>query len=255
LEAAPLMLAIVIPTINCLKYLKLVIGSLPHAGELVLVIDQASTDGTGAWLAEQEDLLTLTQTRNIGVAPAWNLGLVSAFAAGATHVAVLNHDIILAPTALERLTGWVDRGLGLATVKPVPEMLSHIHPETGIDPRVWGAIPRQSWLSRPGDFCGFMVTRRAVDEVGWFDERYQVAYCEDLDFEMRLLERGLPHGMCHDALVYHYGSRAVWEGGVNNGESFRSNVAYFERKWGLHHEHARRLIASMGPPTVSSGSA
>lgn len=250
-----MMLAVVIPTINCLKYLKLVIGSLPHAGELVIVIDQASTDGTGAWLAEQDDLLTLTQKQNIGVAPAWNLGLVSAFAAGATHVAILNHDIILAPNALVNLMGWVDAGLVLATLKPAPEMLPWIQPEIGIDPVAWERAPQRPWLSRPGDFCGFMVTRRAVDAIGWFDERYLIGYCEDLDFEMRLIAAGLHHGMCHDALAFHYVSRAIYEGGVNNGDAFRSNCAYFETKWGMHHEVARRLIATMGPPRLQPVSA
>lgn len=235
------MLAVVIPTINCLKYLKETLASIPDLGQTTIVIDQASTDGTGEWLKDRSDIITLTQKRNIGVAPAWNLGIMSALHLGAQYVAVLNHDIVLADDTLPALVYWHGRGVGLPTVRAVPrECLDD-------------GMLRHHWVSRPGDFCGFLITQDVIDRVGWFDEKYETAYCEDLDYEMRLLERGVSHGSCHDALVYHYGSRAVYEGGVNNGPSFRKNSAYFERKWGVHYEIARRQIAAAGPPRLSPG--
>jgi GT2 family glycosyltransferase len=233
-------LAIVVPTINNLKYLKLMIASLPHRGEAVIVIDQASTDDTPQWLAAHAGLITLTQTTNIGVAAAWNLGILSALRLGLTHIAVLNNDIILEPSALERLVAWEQRGIWLPTVKPITVL-----PEP---PIAWEEVPPQPWVSRPGDFCGFLVTRRVIDAIGLFDETFYPAYCEDLDYEMRMLRAGVPHGMCHDARVYHFGSRSILEGGVDEKPQFRKNAAYFERKWGMHHELARRMIARAGPP-------
>lgn len=231
------MLAVVIPTINCIRYLQETIASLPNQGETVIVIDQASIDGTGAWLRTRPEIITLSQRVNIGVAPAWNLGILSALHLGADHVAVLNHDIVLAQDTLSTLVDWQKQGIRLPTVRAVARGSLH------------QSMTRNRWVSRPGDFCGFLMTREVIDRVGWFDEQYEVAYCEDLDYEMRCLRAGVSHGSCHDALVFHYGSRAVWEGGVNNGSSFRKNAAYFERKWGMHYEAARRQIASAGPPT------
>jgi N-acetylglucosaminyl-diphospho-decaprenol L-rhamnosyltransferase len=242
-------LAVVVPTINCLKYLQRMLASLPHRGELVIVIDQASTDDTPQWLAAHPEFLTLTQDKNIGVAPAWNLGIVSALHTGATHIAVLNNDIILEPSALDRLVAWEQRGVRVPTVKPIALGRSTAVPVENQIP--WGEFPEQHWVSRPGDFCGFLITRAVVEAIGFFDEHYEIAYGEDLDFEMRLLRAGLPHGMCHDARVYHFGSRSVLEGGVENGPEFRNNVKYFQRKWGMHHEIARRLIAQAGPPIFS----
>ena len=248
------MMVAIIPTINCLKYLKQTIASLPpDVIDLTIVIDQASTDGTGDWLRRQPEILTLTQRRNIGVAPAWNLGILSAIHVGATHIAVLNHDIILAPDTLHRLVAWSEAGLAVPTVKPIPHNSEFSTP--CIPPRSIGPMfddrPRERWVTRPGDFCGFLVTPDVIDRVGWFDERYETAYIEDLDYELRLLEAGVSHGMAHDALVYHYGSRAIWEGGVENGAAFRKNVAYFQRKWGMFHEIARRKIAGAGPPVLT----
>ena len=167
---------------------------------------------------------------------------------GAKYVAVLNNDIILAPYTLERLVAWIDSGLWVPTVKPI------VSPDLDVallePPIAWEQYPGQPWVSRPGDFCGFLVTRRVVDTIGWFDEAYLWAYCEDLDFEMRLIKAGLPHGMCHDAQVYHFGSRSILEGGAQNNAQFFKNAAYFQRKWGISHEAARRYIASAGPPEL-----
>jgi N-acetylglucosaminyl-diphospho-decaprenol L-rhamnosyltransferase len=235
-------LVVVVPTINNLKYLKAMIASLPSQGESVIVIDQASTDDTPQWLAEHPEFITLTQEKNIGVAPAWNLGILSAFHIGATHVAVLNNDIILSPTALDRLVAWEGLGCWVPTVKPITVVPAN--------PMPWNQVRLNRWVSRPGDFCGFLVTQKVIDIVGWFDEEYRLAYCEDLDYEMRLMRSGIPHGMCHDALVYHFGARSVVEGGVDTGLQFSKNAAYFERKWGMHHEAARRMIAQAGPPVL-----
>lgn len=234
------MLAVVIPTINSIRYLQQTIASLPDLELTVIVIDQASIDGTGAWLKTRPEIITLSQRVNIGVAPAWNLGILSALHLGADYVAVLNHDIVLARDTLPTLVYWHGRGVSLPTVRAVPRK------------SLESTFMRQRWVSRPGDFCGFLITRAVIDKVGWFDEKFEIAYMEDLDYEMRCLRAGVQHGSCHDALVHHYGSRAVYEGGVDNGPSFRKNAAYFERKWGMHYEVARRQIAAAGPPTMTA---
>jgi len=103
-------------------------------------------------------------------------------------------------------------------------------------------VPREQ-THKPGDFCGFLVTKFTMDRVGPFDENFEVAYCEDIDWALRAKQKGCIVATCEDAPVFHWGSRTIVEGGVDNGPSFIRNAEYFRRKHGLSYEEARILIS------------
>lgn len=89
----------VVVTFNRLHHLKLTVARLlkspPEALSTVLVVDNASTDGTGAWLAEQADprLCVLSLARNGGGAGGFAAGITAAIQDhGARWVAVMDDD-------------------------------------------------------------------------------------------------------------------------------------------------------------------
>lgn len=228
------MIAVVIPTINCRPYLEKAVASLEPYWDRLTLLDNGSTDDTPHWMSGlAHPISTIRLIRNIGVAPAWNLLIGQAFRRGADQVVVLNHDLEVEPDTIAVLAARNRAGLALPTVHPVADF----------------ARPVEHGVARPGDFCGFLITPAVVDRVGWFDEAFEIAYCEDLDYELRCLNAGVPHGRCLDARVRHAGSAAITYGQVEFEAAFQRNQAYFQRKWGMHHEVARQRIRAAGAPT------
>jgi GT2 family glycosyltransferase len=90
-----------------------------------------------------------------------------------------------------------------------------------------------------GGFHAFGVSRRAIKKVGWFDENYHPAYCEDNDFYHRVVQAGLPY--CGIPSVFrHEGSvtiRLDHDLRALNDVTYAKNVEYHQAKWGgLMHE-------------------
>lgn len=75
---------------------------------------------------------------------------------------------------------------------------------------VAGAIRDSSLRLRPRiptavGHC-FLITRRALDLVGPFDETFSPGYGEEVDFSQRCVARGLQHVVADDAFIQHTGS-------------------------------------------------
>lgn len=215
---------VVMPVLNCLKYTKQAVRSLVLSGHPyeIIVIDNASTDGTGAWFREVDrPVHYLKQAKNIGVAKSWNLGIKTAFERGHDLVFVINNDLVFAEDTFARLVRCRNRGHEFVTVNNV-----------GDSPDCLRGYLRREITTRVPGFFGFLMGPDVVERVGWFDEEYEQAYYEDLDFDERMKKDGIVPVCCIDAIVAHYGSRTRIEGGVNHEPAFSRNKARFQSKWG-----------------------
>jgi len=227
-------IAVMVPVHNCLRYTAQFFATLSFGNSDEIVIDNASTDMTQHFITK--NMPSVTYVRNPHpkcVAASWNQGLKLAFERGATHVFVANNDIVMMPGTIATLLKWHEKGLEVPTVVAVPGATSTCLKDY---------VPREQ-THKPGDFCGFLVTKFTMDRVGPFDENFEVAYCEDIDWALRAKQKGCIVATCEDAPVFHWGSRTIVEGGVDNGPSFIRNAEYFRRKHGLSYEEARILIS------------
>ena len=97
--------AAVVVTFNRLELLKQCVDSLRaqtvHCD--ILIVDNASTDGTGQWAASQPDLAHRNTGSNLGGAGGFNLGMRWAVEAGCEYVWVMDDDTLPKPDALEKL--------------------------------------------------------------------------------------------------------------------------------------------------------
>ncbi len=88
--------AAVVVTYNRLPLLQRLVARLREVPELaggeVLVVDNASTDGTGEWLAAQDDVLTRSLAENRGGAGGFHDGLGWAVERGADLVWLMDDD-------------------------------------------------------------------------------------------------------------------------------------------------------------------
>ncbi len=55
------------------------------------------------------------------------------------------------------------------------------------------------------DFSCFMIHKDVTDKVGWFDEEYYPAYCEDSSYHVRLHRAGI-RAVCVDIPFLHHGA-------------------------------------------------
>ena len=192
----------------------------------VIVVDNASADGTAALVADAFPAVRLIHSPgNVGYAAAINAGIVAAPPTGA--VLVLNPDIRLAPGAVDALRHAPCGRIGVT----VPRLLdpdgivsSSIRREPGVGRALADALlggPRAARLrlgetvTEPAAYAHFhevewasgaalLITRDCLDDVGPFDESFFL-YSEETDFMLRARDAGWRVAFVPSATVVHRG--------------------------------------------------
>ena len=240
-------ISIIIPAFNQLKYCQDCIASLrrctPEAYQLILV-DNGSTDGAGEFFDLVPNAEVVHAEQNLGFAGGVNLGLAKATG----HVVLLNSDTVLSPRWLERLIRplLADTDVGLVgpmtNNAPGPQQLDglSLKNEAAIDAfSEHLAEDRQGVIVEVTRLVGFcMLIRDAVvQEVGLFDEQFEIGNFEDDDYCTRVRKAGYRLVAAHDCFVYHHGGRTFSGMGIE-GEAFDTlldkNRSRYEAKWEVH---------------------
>lgn len=213
-------ISVTIPTYDGRGLLDVVLPSVVAqqvAGELeVVVVDDGSTDGTPAHVAERWPQVRLVVQPNAGVSAAMNRCLTEA---RGEYVALLNNDVELAPGYLEALASELDARpeAGSACGKMLDFSDREVIDGAGDVMRWSGACWRRGHGERDrGQFdrpeavisaCGgaAMYRRAAIDDVGPFDADF-VAYFEDVDWGVRAQLRGWTCRYVPAARCFHMGS-------------------------------------------------
>lgn len=172
---------------------------LPHE---VIVVDNASPDGTGRRLVDDvRGATVMLNPRNVGFGPAVNQ---AAAAARGRFLALLNPDAEVQPgwlpPLLESLERRIDVGAVVGRLLNVDGSLqeagslvwsdgSTLALGAGEDP----ADPAHRFPFSPdyGSAACLVIRRATFLEVGGFDPAYLPAYCEDVDLALRLGDHGL----------------------------------------------------------------
>lgn len=200
-----------------------------NGGADVLVLDNASTDGTVQWLRTQ-GVRYVTYARQKSLAGVWNDGLEHAWRIGYKRVLVVNNDVELGSWTyvnLERVMwhkAMYRKGYAMVT---------------GVSVREWERVRMEvgkPLKPRPHpDFSCFMISKEGYKRVGPFDERFEGAYCEDNDYHIRVVKAGL-EAVCVDVPFLHHGAQTVKRADPEEQarimEMADRNRKRFWRKWG-----------------------
>jgi len=253
-------LSVIIVTWNGKRYALECLASL-HQGESalpfeIIVVDNASTDGTPEAIREQyPDVQLVRNEANLGFAKANNIGMAKS---RGKFVALVNSDVVLPPGCLEKMVQYLEENPGIGVLGP--KMLS---PNGSIGqsvmrlPTVWNTICSSLGLHRvlPDSklFGGFlmdgypynkvddvevltgwfwMVPRVALQQVGGLDEQFFM-YGEDIDWCQRFLKAGWRVVFYSDAEALHYGAASSSEAPTRfYVEMRRANLQYFRKHHG-----------------------
>jgi GT2 family glycosyltransferase len=243
------LVSVVIPTVRGRSWLPACITAL--RGQTlrdfeIIVVDNASSDGSAAWLAAQPDVRVIRNESNLGFAAACNQGIR---AGNTPFVALLNDDARPEPQWLEALVRAMQHPQSLIS-DPQPLrvgacaslMLFADRPavvqSAGIAmdraaiawDRLRGYPADSVEAQQPrevfGASGGACLYRRAMlDEIGLFDERF-FAYLEDVDLAWRAQRAGWRCLYVPQARVLHHTSATSGE-----GSAFKNRLLGRNKVW------------------------
>ena len=206
------------------------VAALEGGVDEVLVVDNASTDGSLALLRERHPSVRVVRLdHNGGPAPARNAGMR---AAANRWVLALDNDALLRPDVLDQLAAAAGSAPGIAIAQP--RSVFHAEPSRvhydGGGFHYAGLISLRNFYRPLAEAQGrgtvdvdcavavaLLVDRDALLEAGGYDEDYFILF-EDLDLSYRLRALGRRIVSVEDAIVLHQGGTP--------GISFREGPSY-----------------------------
>jgi GT2 family glycosyltransferase len=212
----------------------------------VIVIDNASEDGSFEWLSEKEKTLpNLSISRmqtNIGFGPAVNIGLQMA---KGKYLVILNNDTIPAPKWLENLVAALETDVSIGIVSPVT---NYVGEGPQIDVKAQELPPVPNLVAQYAEtitqnteiyyepnrlvfFC-VLLRRELVDLIGYLDEGYQKGNFEDDDYCMRARMVGYRLAIARNAFVYHHGTATFKLNKISHSDWMEKNRIRFYQKAG-----------------------
>ena len=211
-----------IHTMQCLES----ILRLPDKGDELIVVDNASTDGTSEYL-KSVGVTVISNATNLGCAKAWNQGIQ---ATRGEVVGILSNDIVVTPGWLPALLRFMEQaGHGIASPAMREGPLDY-----ELDPYAAEFTTACQKATRPGLLGPCMLVRRDVfEKIGLFDEGFSYGGCEDIDFLWQAQQAGITAAVTGSAFIHHFGM--VTQNAVKRSESnayAAQNLAHFQRKWG-----------------------
>ncbi|NTV02693.1 MAG: glycosyltransferase family 2 protein [Chlorobiaceae bacterium] len=223
--------SIVIPVFNQLQYTSQCVASLQAqqiSAEQILVIDNASSDGTPEWLALHPRLRQLRNATNLGCGCAWAQGVV--LSPDAEWVVLLNNDVLAGPDAIGALLDAADREkFGVVS----PALLEGPN-DYDFDTFSIGYQKKMSGMVRRGKFHGvcFAVHRNVLEKVGFPDTDRRLGGYEDAEYLFRCRRAGIPVGIVGDSVFHHFGSITQKAIKQKTGQKSLGDLRYFRTRVG-----------------------
>jgi GT2 family glycosyltransferase len=226
---------------------------LEYAGANIVVVDNASTDGTAqAIKAAHGDRVTLIiNEENLGFAGGNNVGIRYALEKGADYVLLLNNDTVVDPKLLSSLVGVISSEADIGIVGP---KIFFAFPSN----KIWFA-GGEVFLSRGtarhigirktdrGQYdtiravdyisgCALLARRDVFEKVGFLDESYQT-YFEDTDFCMRAKQHNYRIVYVPEGKVWHMISSSAGGqlGRKKIARKMKSSFRFFRHYASPHH--------------------
>lgn len=248
--------SVIVPCCNQREFTRLCVAALARQTrppwELV-AIDNGSTDGTAADLAEIQasaafPITILTNRENRGFPAACNQGLQ---AARGEYLVLLNNDAVVTDAWLDQLIALAESDPQIGMTGPVSNNVSPAQRVANVPYRDlegmqqfaarWRAEHRGQWrtVETLSGFC-LLIKRRVLEAVGGLDERFGLGYYDDDDLALRVRRAGFTLAVACDLFVHHFGSRTFAGLGIATEPLLAANRARFLAKWGLPEAAAPR---------------
>ena len=253
---------IVIVTYECrelaLRCLESVYRELPGSSDRIVVVDNASTDGTVEAIEGRfPQVRVIAKRRNVGFAAGANAGMRAL--PHCDVVALLNPDSIVLDGGLEDAARYLDEHPGVGVLGGrIENEDGTLQPSCRAFPGFRTALfnrhslatkflPHNRWSEqylmtgwdhttvRPVDWVSgacMLIHRRAIDRVGLLDARYFFSI-EDVDYCRRVRDAGL------EVVYYPRASVRHLVGGSSRHLAYRAMAAHHRGMWIYYRKHMK----------------
>lgn len=224
------------------KYNRMCVESLrryTRAPYELILIDNASTDGTLEFFRSVPGAQVIANQENLGFAGGFNCGIE---AAQGEYVVLLNNDTLLTAGWLETMLDAFGEHPELGVAGAVsncisgPQLVPNVPYRDETEMQAF-ALERQRQfgsrvdpVARITGFC-MMISRPTLDRVGLLDTRFGVGNFEDDDYCLRTRLEGLQVGIVPGSFVHHYGSVSFRASGEDYKGLLERNQQVFREKW------------------------
>jgi GT2 family glycosyltransferase len=209
----------------------------------VVVVDNASTDGTPDWLkkraATHSNLRLILNSENRGFAAGNNQ---AAREASGEYLIFLNNDTVVTQGWIERLLDHLRRNPDAGLVGPVTNstgneariVASYTSP---IEMEKFAEERRRIMAGRAFDirmlaFYCVMVRNDQYESLGGLDERYKVGMFEDDDLAVTYRRAGYKALCAEDVFIHHFQGASFGKlQSANYSRIFEENRRKYEEKW------------------------
>ncbi|BBI34513.1 methyltransferase domain-containing protein [Cohnella abietis] len=237
--------SIILVTHNQLTMTKRCIESIrkhtPKEDYELVIVDNASTDGTVAWLRQQEDVKLLEQSKNTGFPAGCNIGVANSTG---DLILLLNNDTVVTPRWLKQLKLAINSDDSIGAVGPLTNFAGYGQMiETSyrtLDDmqrfaEIYNASSPNRWEERLKliGFC-MLIKRNVWEMVGPLDERYGLGNYEDDDWCVRARLAGHKLLLCMDTFIHHEGHASFKVVKDAYKKVMQKNEQQFISKWGFH---------------------
>jgi GT2 family glycosyltransferase len=242
--------AAVVVTFNRLEKLKTVIASIQKQTlpvESLIIIDNASSDGTSEYLAElvgTADIDVVTMKENHGGAGGFAAGMSRGYGTGADHVWIMDDDCYPQPGALDALVRGFDESVAQLG-GDVPFACSMVEFTDGSICEMNNPLPTWDWgrllvkgqrnvMVTACSFVSVLIPRWAIAEYGLPYSEYFIWF-DDREYTLRLTRR-CPGVQVLDSVVVH-------DMGDNRGVNFAmvDDKSLWKFEYGVRNEASYQL--------------
>ena len=235
----------------------------------IIVVDNASTDGSAQWLAQQSDIRCRFNQENAGFPKGCNQGMEMA---RGTEILLLNNDTIVTPGWLDNMRRalYSDQRVGAVgcmtnndyneqgarlSYQSIEELMAAAGKFNRSDETKW-----HPWMMLVG-FC-LLFKREIYTQLGGLDEAFSPGNFEDDDYCLRMRKAGYELLLCGDTYIHHFG-RAAFIGETDAAQRrgreerynqlIEKNREFFLQKWNIrgtyrsHYEMTELLCKELSP--------
>lgn len=165
----------------------------------IVVVNNGSTDGTGAWLDEQEDLTVIHQ-ENVGGSGGFYRGIQYAYQAGADWIWCMDDDVFPRPDCMEHLLPYThEPGVGILAPRRLMEgqIFTNDFQKVNLSnpfASMYQQKLKKQVVNGPVDICGtafegLCISRKAVAKIGLPNKELFI-FCDDTDYCLRAVLAG-----------------------------------------------------------------
>ena len=241
--------SVIILSFNTLDFTKQCLNSIKETVPLdrvqVVVVDNASSDGSLEYLRTLDWITLVENKENRGFPGGCNDGINAA--AAENDIYLLNSDTILPENALF----WLKMGLYENDSVGSCGSLSNYAAGGQAVNRNWEskedmisfAQKTNVAMEHPYEYRMFLIgfslliKRSVLNETGLLDERFNPGNSEDIDICLRILKNGHVNLLCRNSFVIHFGSKSfsvLQKQGQNYGSLLEKNSKKLGEKLGFN---------------------